>query len=120
MPEKTSSSNDIVASPDRDWAELVGKAIDDFTRIVQSEIRLLETTLKVVLQSEIDHALAILIAGAMMMCGALCLIGASILLLHQWLPWWAAFGISGTGLFVVAGLIRAIASERRQAEALEK
>jgi len=114
MAGKPLSDNDVVASPDRDWSTLAAKAIDDLTRIVQSEIRLLETTLKMVLQSEIDHALAILVAAAVLMSGAACLIGASILLLHQWLPWWQSFGISGVVLLIVSAMIRAIAKERRQ------
>jgi uncharacterized membrane protein (DUF441 family) len=42
-----------------------------------------------------------------MVSGALCLLCASILLLHQWLPWWQAFGIPGLVLLIVGILSNA-------------
>jgi len=36
-----------------------------------------------------------------MICGAVCILCAAILLLHQWLPLWQAFGIAGVGILLV-------------------
>jgi hypothetical protein len=52
---------------------------------------------------QISHTVAQLTIVAVMSSGAICLLCAAILLLHQWLPWWLAFGITGSAT-LVAGI----------------
>jgi hypothetical protein len=95
MPEKLSLAGDAAPGTEGDWSTLVGRAIDDVSRIIQSEIGLLETTLRAVVEEQTDYALANLAAVAVMICAAICMLGALILLVHQWLQWWLAFAIAG-------------------------
>jgi len=33
--------------------------------------------------------------------GVLCILCAAIFLLHQWFPWWQAFGIAGVVMLII-------------------
>ncbi len=57
------------------------------------------------LEAQLSTAIAHLIIAAVMISGAICIVYAPLLLLHQWLSWWQAFGIAG-----VAALSFGIAS----------
>ena len=57
---------------DTDWATLIGRAVDDITRIVDSEFRLLSASMKTVLDEEIDRVLAFVATGVLMVGGAIC------------------------------------------------
>jgi drug/metabolite transporter (DMT)-like permease len=50
---------------------------------------------------------------AVMICGAVCLLCAAILLLHEWLPLWQAFGIAGAGILLSGIAIYAIMKPAR-------
>jgi len=95
MPEKLPLAGDAAPGTEGDWSTLVGKAIDDVSRIIQSEIGLVETTLRAVVEEQTDYALANLATVALLICAAICMLGALILLLHQWLQWWLALAIAG-------------------------
>jgi hypothetical protein len=95
MPKKPAPADDAAAGTEGDWSTLVGRAIEDVSRIIQSEIGLLETTLRAVVEEQTDYALANLAAVAVMICAALCMLVALILFLHQWLQLWLAFAIAG-------------------------
>jgi hypothetical protein len=95
MLEKLPLARDAAPGTEGDWSTLVGRAIDDVSRIIQSEIGLLETTLRAALEEQTDYALANVAAVAVMICAAICMLGAWILFLHQWLQWWLAFAIAG-------------------------
>jgi hypothetical protein len=95
MPDKLPSARDSASGTEGDWSTLVGRAIDDVSHIIQSEVGLLETTVRAVVEEQTDYALANLAAVAVMICGAFCMLGALILLLHQWLQWWLALAIAG-------------------------
>jgi len=60
-----------------------------------------QTSLGTALETRIANAVAPLTIIAVMICGAICILCAAILLLHQWLPWWQAFGIAGLATLVV-------------------
>ena len=49
-----------------------------------------------------------------MAAGAICLLAAIIMFLHEFLllPWWESFGITALGLFAVAIAVGAFASAR--------
>jgi hypothetical protein len=97
-----------------DWSSLLARAIDDMTRIVHSEFRLLSASMKTVLDEEIDRVLAFVATGVLMMAGALCLLAAVIMFLHEFLrlPWWQSFGITALALFATAIATRAIMARR--------
>jgi hypothetical protein len=112
MPDKLPPASDPAPGTEGDWSTLVGKAIDDVSRIIQSEIGLLETTLRAVVEEQTDYALANLATVAVMICAAICMLGALILLLHQWLQWWLAFAIAGLVASAVGIAIHTTAGRR--------
>jgi hypothetical protein len=114
MPKTLPPADDAASGSEGDWSTLVGRAIDDVSRIIQSEIGLLETTLRAVVEEQTDYALANLAAVAVMICAAICMLGALILFLHQWLQWWLAFAIAGL-VASAAGIVIHAAVGRRVA-----
>jgi hypothetical protein len=84
-----------------DWPTLIERAVDDVSRILRSEVHMLQTSIGTTLQAQISNTLAHLMIVALMITGAICILGAAILLLHQWLPWWQAFGIAGLAMLII-------------------
>ena len=60
-----------------------------------------QTTMGAALEARIATAVASLTIAAVMICGALCILCAASLLLHQWFQWWEAFGIGGLATLVI-------------------
>jgi len=60
-----------------------------------------QTSMEAALELQIAKTVAHLTIIAVMISSAICILCASILLLHQWLPWWQAFGIAGLATLVV-------------------
>ena len=85
----------------QDWPTLVGRAVDDVTRILQSEAHMLENSMSAALSTRLASAIATLTVVAVMLCGGVCILCAAILLLHQWLPLWQAFGLAGVAILIV-------------------
>lgn len=112
IPEKRPLAGDAGSGTEGDWSMLVGRAIDDVSRIIQSEIGLVEVTLRAVVEAQTDYALANLATVAVMICAAICMLVALILLLHQWLQWWLAFAIGGLVAAAVGIAIHATAGRR--------
>ena len=83
----------VAASPD--WATLTERALDDVSRIVRSEIHMLQTSIETAVEARIDSVVTRSMTIAATVCGVFCILCAVILLLHQWLPWWQSFGIAG-------------------------
>jgi hypothetical protein len=91
-------ANEIVrdgrSSSDVQWPELVSRAVNDLSRIVHAEIRLAELGIKNLIEQEIDRALKVVIALGLLLCAAICTVGAALIGLHALLGlWWAAFAI---------------------------
>jgi hypothetical protein len=118
MPE-----NQIIRRNDRisvesaaaaDWASLVARAVDDITRIVHSEFRLLVAGMQTVLDEGIDRVLGFVATGVLIMAGALCMLAAIIMFLHEFvmLPWWQSFGITALLMFGIAIAVRAATMRR--------
>ena len=101
MTEKQSHIANGVPETLQDWPTLVGRAVDDLTRILQSEAHMLETSMGATLQTRLASALATLTIVAVMLCGGVCILCAAILLLHQWLPLWQAFGLAGACILLI-------------------
>jgi Putative Actinobacterial Holin-X, holin superfamily III len=99
-PRDTSAPTGDVDST-RDWPVLLGKAIDDISRIAHAEIRLLGLHLAASIENAIDDALTVMMASAAVMCALLCFVAALIMLLRLWLAWWLAFGLAGVAMLIV-------------------
>jgi hypothetical protein len=114
------AQNQLVPRPDTprddhpDWTTLVARALDDITRIMQSEIRLVTTSMRAILAEQTDRVLGFIASGVLMMFGVLCVLAAVILFLHEFamLPWWQSFGITGLALFAVAIAVQAFTTPR--------
>jgi hypothetical protein len=79
---------------DPEWPALVSRAVADISRIVQAEIQLAELRVRNVIEQEIDRALKAAVALGLLLCAAICTVGAAVLGLHEVLGrWWAAFAV---------------------------
>ena len=85
----------------QDWPTLMGRAVDDVTRILQSEAHMLETSMSAALAARLANAIAKLTVLAVMLCGGVCMLCAGILLIHEWLPLWQAFGLAGATILMI-------------------
>ncbi len=94
--------------PLQDWPTLVSRAVDDVTRILQSEAHMLETSIGATLETRLANAIATLTVIAVMICGGVCMLCAAILLLHQWLPLWQSFGLAGAAILLIGIAMYAI------------
>ena len=92
----------------QDWPTLVSRAVDDVTRILQSEVQMLQTSMGAARETQLANAIATLTMTAVMICGAICIACATILLLHEWIPLWQAFAVAGVAILVIGIAIHAI------------
>lgn len=84
-----------------DWSTLLRKLLDDFTRILRGEARLLGATIALKIDSLVVRSVRLMVLAALALAGLSCLLAAAVLLLHQWLVWWAAFGVMGAALLFI-------------------
>jgi len=87
-----------------EWPTLLGRMLEDLSRVIQLEIQLLEAKIAPSLIAMADRAIAgmvILYAGVI---GGSCLLAALILLLHQWMQWWQCLAIGGV-VAIACGLV---------------
>lgn len=108
MSEKQAQTADGAPEALQDWPTLVSRAVDDVSRILQSEVHMLQTSMSAALATQLANAIATLTVTAVMICGAVCIASAAILLLHEWLPLWKAFAIAGVAILLIGIAIRAI------------
>lgn len=101
MAEKNPLTIDPASAANTDWATLTDRVLDDVSRILRSEIHMFQTSVETAIEARIDRAVVRLAIITAMVFGAICILCAWILLLHQWLPWWQSFGIAG--LSILAG-----------------
>jgi hypothetical protein len=101
MTEKHSDTPNGASETLKDWPTLLGRAVDDVTRILQSEAHMLETSMGAALETRLASAIATLTVIVVMICGGVCILCAAILLLHEWMPLWQAFGLAGAGILLV-------------------
>jgi hypothetical protein len=87
-----------------DWPTLIERAVDDVSRIVRSEAHMFQTNMGAALELQISKTIARLTNALMIFIGALFMLCALLFLLHQWLPWWQAFGAIGLAI-LLAGLV---------------
>ncbi|HXN84669.1 MAG TPA: phage holin family protein [Candidatus Binataceae bacterium] len=103
-----------------DWTTLLARAIDDITRIMQSEIRLVTNSMRTILAEQTDRVLGFIASGVLMVFGMMCILAAAILFLHEYamLPWWQSFGITGLALLAIAIAVRAFSMPRSKTSAI--
>src|SRR5208337_147547 len=101
MTERPPLTTDAGLPSYPDWPTLIERAVDDVSRILQSELHMFQITMGAALEAQIATAVASLVIIAVTICGAICMLCAAVLLLHQWLPWWEAFGIVDLATWVV-------------------
>ena len=101
MMEKQSHTANGAPEIQQDWTTLVGRAVDDVTHILQSEAHMLETSMSAALKTRLASAIATLTVISVIVCGGVCMLCAAILLLHEWIPLWQAFGIAGAGILLI-------------------
>ena len=103
-----------VEARETDWGTLLGRAVDDLTRIMHSEAQLLSLSLKALFDQEVDRVIAFVITAGLMGGGAICILAAAILFLREYLmlPWWQSFGAAGLALFAIAIGVGAFASSK--------
>ena len=103
----------------QDWPTLVTRAVDDVTRILQSEVHMLQTSMGAALERQVANAIASLTVIAVIICGAVCIVCAAILLLHEWLPLWQAFAVAGGAILVIGIASYAIMKVRARLKSAE-
>jgi membrane glycosyltransferase len=101
MTEKQPHIANDASKTQQDWPTLLGRAVDDITRILQSEAHMLQATMGAVLETRLASAIATLTIISVIICGGVCMLCAAILLLHQWLPLWEAFGLAGAAILLI-------------------
>jgi hypothetical protein len=112
MPDRQTLPIDGTSGASSDWPTLVERVVDDVARILRSEAQMFQTNLGAALELQINSTLTRLTIVALIIGGAICILFASILLLHEWLPWWQAFGIVGITIFL-AGITMNAKMRRR-------
>ena len=106
------------AGHEPDWSNLLGRIFDDFTRLLQGEARLLEVNLGRMLTALVDRTLGQVMLLSAMLAGGMCLVAALITGLAIFLPWWAAFAISG--VVVIGGGLAADLALKQYAARMER
>jgi len=101
MAEKQLPPIDGTPAAYSDWPTLIERAVDDVSRILRSEAQMFQTSMGASLGLQISNTVTHLTMVGVMISGTICILCASILLLHQWLPWWEAFGIIGLATLLV-------------------
>ncbi len=101
MTEKQSHISNGSPATLQDWPVLLSRAVDDVTRILQSEAHMLQTSMGAALETRLANAVATLTIVAVIVCGGVCVLCAGILLLHEWLPLWQSFGIAGSAILLI-------------------
>src|SRR5216683_3989918 len=90
-----------------EWSTLLGRMLEDLSRIIRLELQLLEARLAPSLTGMADRAIATLVILFAGVIGGSCLLAALILLLHEWMKWWQAFAIGGVVTIVCALAVNA-------------
>ena len=95
---RTSNTDYSVPSENPNWPELLSKTVDDLSSVAKTEIRLLEATLKRLIEAQTDNIVGMLVLVIALGYGSLFLLGGVVLLIHLWLAWWLAFLITGVAI----------------------
>jgi hypothetical protein len=72
-------------------------------RVAEAQVRLFEANFSAAMNRALDRAIGRAIAGFLALIGAGCLLAAMVILLHDYLRWWASLAITGVAM-IAAGL----------------
>jgi len=109
--QNNDARKEVAVESPADWGTLAARAVDDISRVIQGEMRLLEVRLRSAIDGQVENIFLTLAAVAVATIGALCLLVALIGFLHQWMPYWEATGIVGL-TFVIGGIIMRMVGKR--------
>lgn len=87
------------------WPALFGQLILDFTKVLEAEAQLIRASIRPTLSAVLERWVWQLIAAGIALTGCLLLVAAAILLIHVWLAWWLAFGITGAATIILASCL---------------
>jgi len=116
MSELSPSTNGRAADGHPDWPSLIGRAVDDVSRILHSEAEILQTRLGDSIRSGLNHSAEVVALLVLFLWSIGCLLLGVILFLHLWLPLWFAFGVVGLCTISVA-ILGALTMKRRSRSA---
>lgn len=91
-----------VDQPHDEWPALLATLLQDFTRVLQGEVKLLSASVESALKTAVVRGVSQIVLVVVALYGVLCLIGATVLFLHKWIDWWQALGLTGVALFLIA------------------
>jgi Putative Actinobacterial Holin-X, holin superfamily III len=80
---------------DSTWSQLLAETVDEVARIVRTEIGLAEASLSRMFERQTERAFGAVLLLVALVYGSMFVLGSVVLLIHQWLAWWMAFGIAG-------------------------
>ena|SRR5690348_13126725 len=86
---------------DSTWSQLLAETVDEVARIVRTEIGLAEASLSRLLERKTERAYGVVLLLVALVYGLMFVLSSAVLLIHQWLAWWMAFGIAGVVVIAV-------------------
>jgi hypothetical protein len=116
MSEPSPLTNGRTSEGRQDWPNLIGRAVDDLSRILHSEAEILQTRIGDSIRSELNRAAEAVALLALFLWSIGCLLLGVILFLHLWLPLWFAFGVVGLCTMSIA-ILGIVAMKRRSPSA---
>jgi hypothetical protein len=116
MSESRHLTNGKTWQGHQDWPNLIGRAVDDLSRIFHSEAEILQTRIGDSINAGLSRSAEVVALLALFLWSiGFFLLGVS-LLLHLWLPLWSAFGVVGLCTIGLA-ISRALTMKRRSRSA---
>jgi hypothetical protein len=91
---ETNGSQPVMVT-DSTWSQLLAETADEVAQIVRTEIRLAEASLSRLLERQTERAFGAVLLLVALVYGSMFVLGSVVLLIHQWLAWWIALGITG-------------------------
>jgi hypothetical protein len=109
----TAHRNDVaIDQRTPDWTEILSRTVDDLSQIARTEMELLNTRLKMLLEVETDKITGLACLLVALSYGSLFLLGGIVLLMHLWLAWWLSFMITGLAIVTAGVVFQAILSKK--------
>jgi len=113
MADRTegNGSHGVVVT-DSTWPQLLAETVDEVARIVRTEIRLAEASLRRMFENQTERVMGALFLLVALVYGSIFILGGLVLLIHQWLAWWMALGITGIVIIAAGFTFQAIMARR--------
>jgi hypothetical protein len=103
MADRTEGNGSHPVIVDSTWPKLLAETVDEVARIVRTEIGLAEASLSRMVGHQTERVFGAVVLLVALVYGATFVLGSFVLLIHQWLAWWMAFGI--TGMVIIAAAL---------------